>query len=127
MSIVIASPGRLKGLFVAYPAFSLALIAAAGGFIVVGRRRGGRVAVASRRRAGHCRYVFSDSTQAFDAQGHLIPVPSYRKFELGTYIEYGLTNWLTLVAAPSYDRIQNPPPGQFYNGIIYLERRLACE
>jgi hypothetical protein len=42
---------------------------------------------------------------------------SYRKFELGTYIEYGLTNWLTLVASPSYDRIQNPPPGQSYNGL----------
>jgi hypothetical protein len=26
---------------------------------------------------------FSDSTLAFDAQGHLIPVPSYRMFELG--------------------------------------------
>ena len=38
------------------------------------------------------------------------------KFELGTYIEYGLTNWLTLVASPSYDRIQNPPPGQSYSG-----------
>ena len=97
--------------------FPLALIAAAGGFIVVGRLRGGRVAVASRRRAGHCRYFFSDSTHAFDAQGHLIPVPSYRKFELGTYIEYGLTNWLTLVASPSYDRIENPPPGRSYNGL----------
>jgi hypothetical protein len=60
---------------------------------------------------------FSDSTLAFNAQGHLIPVPSYQKFELGTYIEYGLTNWLTLVASPSYDRIQNPPPGQSYNGL----------
>lgn len=60
---------------------------------------------------------FSNSTRAFDAQGHLIPVPSYQKFELGTYIEYGLTNWLTLVASPSYDRIKNPPPGQSYNGV----------
>jgi hypothetical protein len=59
---------------------------------------------------------FSDSTRAFDAHGHLVPVPSYRKFELGTYLEYGLTNWLTLVASPSYDRIHNPPPGQSYNG-----------
>ncbi|MGH6841354.1 MAG: hypothetical protein ACREDV_04570, partial [Methylocella sp.] len=60
---------------------------------------------------------FSDSTRAFNAQGHLIPVPSYQKFELGTYIEYGLTNWLTLVASPAYDRIKNPPPGQSYNGV----------
>ena len=60
---------------------------------------------------------FSDSTRAFDAQGHLIPVRQYRKFELGTYIEYGLTDWLTLVVAPAYDRVRNPPPGQSYNGL----------
>jgi hypothetical protein len=60
MSIVIASPGRVKGLFVAYPAFSPRAHCR--------RRRahrrrhrgglGRRLAVASRRRAGHCRYVF---------------------------------------------------------------------
>ena len=60
---------------------------------------------------------FSDSTRAFDGQGRLIPVLQYRKFELGTYIEYGLTDWLTLVVAPAYDRIRNPPPGQSYNGL----------
>jgi hypothetical protein len=55
---------------------------------------------------------FSDTTRAFDANGKLIPVPSYRKFELGTYIEYGATSWLTIVASPSFDRIQNAPsPG----------------
>jgi hypothetical protein len=81
------------------------------------KRRGGRQADAARGDGSVIAYTaFSDSTRAFDAQGHLIPVPSYRKFELGTYIEYGLTNWLTLVAAPSYDRIHNPPPGQSYNG-----------
>jgi hypothetical protein len=46
--------------------------------------------------------AFSDSTRAFDSQGRLIPVPQYKKFELGTYIEYGLTNWLTLVVSPAY-------------------------
>ena len=60
---------------------------------------------------------FSDSARAFDAQGRLIPVRQYRKFELGTYIEYGLTDWLTWVVAPAYDRIRNPPPGQSYNGL----------
>jgi protein XagA len=60
---------------------------------------------------------FSDSARAFDAEGRLIPVPQYRKFELGTYIEYGLTDWLTLVVAPAYDRISTPPPGQSYNGL----------
>ena len=60
---------------------------------------------------------FSDSAQAFDALGRLIPVRQYKKFELGTYIEYGLTDWLTLVVAPAFDRIHNPPPGQSYNGV----------
>jgi len=60
--------------------------------------------------------AFSGSTRAFDAQGHLIPVPSYDKFELGGYLEYGLTDWLTLIAAPAYDRIRQPPPAASYEG-----------
>ncbi len=60
--------------------------------------------------------AFSGSSRAFDAQGRLIPVPYYRKFELGAYIEYGVTDWLTLVAAPAYDRIRQPPPASSYNG-----------
>lgn len=60
--------------------------------------------------------AFSGSSRAFDSQGKLVAVPEYRKFELGTYIEYGLTERLTLVASPAYDRIRNPPPGQSYKG-----------
>jgi hypothetical protein len=60
---------------------------------------------------------FSDSTRAFDSHGNLIPVPAYKKFELGTYLEYGVTNWLTVVAAPAYDRVRTPVPGQSYNGL----------
>jgi hypothetical protein len=103
------------------PRFRLlfALFAAAGGLIGAGTEgaRGGAWLMPPGDGQVIVDTFFSDSTQAFDAQGHLIPVPAYRKFELGTYIEYGLTNWLTLVAAPSYDRIQNPPPGQSYNGL----------
>ncbi len=55
--------------------------------------------------------TFSDTTRLF-ANGKLVPVPAYRKFELGTYIEYGATSWLTIVASPSMDRIQtSPSPG----------------
>jgi hypothetical protein len=61
--------------------------------------------------------AFSGTTRAFDSRGRLIPVPYYKKFELGTYIEYGLTNRLTLVAAPAYDRIRAQPPAQSYNGL----------
>jgi protein XagA len=61
--------------------------------------------------------AFSDSTRAFDAHGNLIPVPAYKKFELGTYLEYGVTDWLTLSASPAYDRVPTPPPGQSYTGL----------
>ncbi len=61
--------------------------------------------------------AFSGSSRAFDAHGRLVPVPSYDKFELGAYIEYGLTDWLTLVASPAYDRIRQPPPASSYNGV----------
>lgn len=61
--------------------------------------------------------AFSDTTRAFDAQGRIIPVPSYRKFELGTYMEYGVSDRLTLVVSPSYVRVHAPPPAQSYNGL----------
>lgn len=69
--------------------------------------------------------AFSSSTQYFDDHGHLEPLSDYKKFELGTYIEYGLTDALTLVAAPGYDVIRQPAacsangdfiPGQSYTG-----------
>jgi len=56
---------------------------------------------------------FSGSTRAFDSSGRLIPVSSYQKFELGTYLEYGATDWLTIVASPSIDHIETvPSPGR---------------
>ncbi|WP_395696618.1 hypothetical protein [Methylocella sp.] len=54
--------------------------------------------------------AFSGSTRAFDSRGRLVPVPDYQKFELGAYLEYGLTDRVTLVAAPAYDRVRQPAP-----------------
>jgi protein XagA len=101
------------------PRFFLALIAAAGGICGAGIEEawGGAWLLPSGEGQVIANMFFSDSNRAYNAQGHLIPVPDYRKFELGTYIEYGLTDWLTLVASPSYDRIHNPPPGQSYIGL----------
>jgi hypothetical protein len=100
------------------PRIPLELIAAAGGLIGAGIEAAWGEAWLMPPGEGQviADAFFSDSNRAFDATGRLIPVPSYKKFELGTYIEYGLTSWLTLVASPSYDRINNPPPGQSYNG-----------
>lgn len=58
---------------------------------------------------------FSDTTRAFDDNGRLLPVPAYRKFELGTYVEYGLTDAITFVAQPEADLVrqasaETPPP-----------------
>ncbi|WP_139223542.1 hypothetical protein [Methylocapsa palsarum] len=61
--------------------------------------------------------AFSSSTRAFNKSGRLIPVPSYQKFELGSYIEYGVTDWLSVAASPSYDRIRAAPPAVNYDGI----------
>jgi len=60
---------------------------------------------------------YSNSTKAFDTHGDLVTVPAYQKLEFGTYLEYGLLDWLTVVAAPSYDRVRSPTPGQSYNGL----------
>jgi protein XagA len=101
------------------PRFPLALVAAAVGLFGAGIEAacGGAWLLPPGNGQVIVDMFFSDSTLAFDAQRHLVAVPSYQKFELGTYIEYGLTDRLTLVASPSYDRIRNPPPGQSYNGL----------
>lgn len=56
---------------------------------------------------------FSGSTAAFDASGRLIPVSSYRKFELSLYVEYGLSDRLTLIVRPALADISSagPPAG----------------
>lgn len=45
--------------------------------------------------------TFADARKAYDASGRLISTPSYRKFEAKTYVEYGATDWLTLVGEAS--------------------------
>jgi hypothetical protein len=60
--------------------------------------------------------AFSGSTRAFDGHGKLIPVAPYEKFELGAYIEYGVADWLTLVADPALDHIRQPAPAASYDG-----------
>lgn len=57
-------------------------------------------------------------TTYFDGQGHLAPARAYDKSELAGYVEYGATDWLMLVARPSFDRIAIGEPGQgLYSGL----------
>lgn len=44
----------------------------------------------------------SQADQRFDAVGELQDQPEFRKTELRTYLEYGLTDWATLVAQPEW-------------------------
>ena len=60
---------------------------------------------------------FTNSANAFDASGKLVPVASYRKFELTAWTDYGLTDWLTLIVVPSADDIVNSGnPTSTYRG-----------
>lgn len=65
---------------------------------------------------------FTDSANAFDAAGRLVPVASYRKFELNAWMDYGLTDKLTLVFVPSADDIAGSGnPGSTYRGLGMTE------
>jgi hypothetical protein len=48
--------------------------------------------------------TFDKSDRFFDTGGRLRPLAQYRKFEMTTYSEYGATDWLTLIFAPSSSR-----------------------
>jgi protein XagA len=65
--------------------------------------------------------TFSDSLRAYDVNGRLAPVSSYKKFELTAYAEYGATEAITLIAVPSVLDFRARPPGQSYAGMGVLE------
>jgi hypothetical protein len=47
---------------------------------------------------------FAEAHKAYDSLGRVVPAPAYRKLEAQLYLEYGLTEALTLVAESSYMR-----------------------
>ncbi|MFO1116268.1 MAG: hypothetical protein U1E28_11320 [Beijerinckiaceae bacterium] len=53
---------------------------------------------------------FSEAGRAWDAYGRAVPIPAWRKFELTSYAEYGLTDWLTIIGSPSWFRFHAPAP-----------------
>ena len=55
---------------------------------------------------------------AFDGTGRLTPSRSYDKSELSGYVEYGLTDWLMVVARPSLVSTHlGQPSGGHYEGL----------
>ena len=49
---------------------------------------------------------FSNSNRYYDGHGRLLPVASYRKFELSSYIEYGVVPRVAIILQPSADHIE---------------------
>lgn len=66
--------------------------------------------------------TFTKADQLFDANGKLIAIDDYKKFELSAYMEYGLTDSLTLLGQTTYNSIDiKPPTDSEYNGFDYTE------
>lgn len=55
--------------------------------------------------------AFSEAGRAYDAFGRAAAIPAWRKFELSTYAEYGLTEQVTLIGDPAWFTFRAKPPG----------------
>jgi len=55
--------------------------------------------------------AFTEASVAYDAYGRGSAIPAWRKFELSTYAEYGLTESITLIGDPSWFTFRARPPG----------------
>lgn len=65
---------------------------------------------------------FTSSATAFGPNGKIAPMPLYQKYELQTYLEYGATDWLTLIAQPTVSRIAViDNPSGFAAGLTSIE------
>jgi hypothetical protein len=65
---------------------------------------------------------FSTANRVFDADRGLQSAPRYTKYELTNTIEYGATNWLTMMLVPQLQRIDVGSPIDAYRaGFGYTE------
>ncbi|HMN72429.1 MAG TPA: hypothetical protein PKA55_11245 [Rhodoblastus sp.] len=55
--------------------------------------------------------AFTEARLAYDAFGRGGVIPAWRKFELSTYAEYGLSESVTLIGDPSWFTFRAKPPG----------------
>ena len=56
--------------------------------------------------------TLSDATRSFDANGNADEDLSFRKLFVSVYSEYGLKDWLTLVAVPEFADATSAAPGR---------------
>ncbi len=54
--------------------------------------------------------------RTFDRSGRAIVAPAYNKAVVTAYLEYGATDWLTAIVAPSVARMQAGAPDKTYTG-----------
>jgi hypothetical protein len=54
--------------------------------------------------------TLSQADRGFDGNGHLVSIPRYSKDELQALLEYGVTNWFTVMLAPSLQHVAIAPP-----------------
>ena len=60
--------------------------------------------------------TFSDSLRAYDVNGRLAPVSSYKKFELTAYLEYGAMEQVTLIAVALHSGFSRQAAGAKLRG-----------
>jgi hypothetical protein len=63
--------------------------------------------------------TITDSSRYFDAKGNVVRGPGYAKTELPVLVEYGITDWLTAMATPTYLHAQTQ--GSTFSGLEYAE------
>jgi len=59
---------------------------------------------------------YIEATRTFTTGNKTVPTPAFRQVEASAYVEYGLTDWLTLVVAPTLARMHGGEPGVTYTG-----------
>lgn len=52
---------------------------------------------------------YFEGSRRFDKAGHVVAQPSTRKIDASGYLEYGLTSWLSIVAAPTLSQEHGAP------------------
>ncbi|MDE2579477.1 MAG: hypothetical protein KGL46_11770 [Hyphomicrobiales bacterium] len=61
-------------------------------------------------------FTFSEADRYFDAYGRVTPIRTWRKFDLSTYAEYGLTDAITIMGSPDWFSFHAPAPTQSRTG-----------
>jgi protein XagA len=56
--------------------------------------------------------AFSQARFGYDSLARPVAIPAWRKFELSTYAEYGLADWVTLIGEPSWFTFRAASPGR---------------